>query len=172
VQNPDQQRLSWNNHLPVLLYIHNSVPTQAYGSIDRAVQEFNSHFNREIFRVAARGVGGDLAPKKDGYSTIYWFNTWDQKKSNEQARTTIQWVGAEIFEADMRINAVNFSYYFGTGETFSGLDLESLLVHELGHVLGQEHSVTTGSVMYFSLGQGQVRRKLNDQDLANLKCEY
>jgi hypothetical protein len=176
VQNPEQQRVSWQKHLPVKLYLHESVPNSAYAAIDRAIKEYNDKLGggQEIFRIIARGVGGDLNPHKDGYSMVYWFTDWDQSRSTEQARTTIYWSGTEIFEADIRINADpdNFSYYYGEDSNISGVDLMSLLVHELGHVLGLAHNVSSGSVMNFTLDNGQERRKLGALDLTSLKCEY
>jgi hypothetical protein len=176
VQTPEQQRVSWNKKLPVKFYIHESVPKEAYGAIDRAVDEYNQHLGggREIIRIVARGSSGDLSPQKDGNSIIYWFDKdkWDDSRKTEQARTTIYWSGAQIFEADIRINADDFEYFLAEEAPSVHVDLTSLLVHELGHALGLAHNVTHGSVMNLSLAEGQERRKLSDTDLANLRCEY
>lgn len=174
VQNADRQRVSWARHTPIKLYIHESVPTEAYPALDRAVNEYNVKIGKgkELLKIMARGVSGPLEPKKDGYSMIYWYKSWDSSRKNEQARTTIYWVGSEIFEADMRINAANFSYSLGESLDSTELDLTSLVVHELGHVLGLGHVVTPGSVMNFSLDEGQDRRHLSEGDLASLQCEY
>lgn len=172
VQNPELQRVSWDRHVPVKLFLHKSIPTEAYGPIDKAIAEINLKAGKELLRIIARGADGGLIPQKDGYSMIYWLKTWDNEKRTEQARTTIYWTGAEIFEADLRINAANFSYYLGEDPNFTKVDLQSLVLHELGHVLGLAHNVTTGSVMNFTLNEGQDRRTLSDDDLASLKCEY
>lgn len=174
VQNPELQRVSWKGRLPVKLLIHNSVPPEAYAAIDRAVAEYNEELGRgkEIYKVVARGVEGSLNPQKDGASMLYWFKTWDVNKPTEQARTTIYWSGVQIFESDIRINALNFDYNLTDSTTFSELDLQSLLVHELGHGLGLAHNGVRGSVMNFSLDEGQDRRKLGVVDLSSLHCEY
>lgn len=174
VQNAEQQRVSWKGRLPVKLYYHSSIPTGAYAALDKAVAEYNAHLGkgREIFRVVARGVDGVAEPRKDGNSMIYWMNTWDANKPTEQARTTIYWSGVQVFESDIRINAKNFDYYMGDASNFTNLDLTSLLVHELGHALGLAHNNASGSVMNFSLDQGQDRRKLTTTDIGNLGCEY
>lgn len=174
VQNPEQQRVSWKARLPVKLYIHNSVPINAYSAIDRAVDVYNKTVGggKEILKIAVRGADGALDPRKDGNSMIYWFDTWDPHKTTEQARTTIYWSGVQIFEADVRINAKDFKYYLGDSESFADLDLTSLLVHEFGHALGLAHNNSNGSVMNLSLDDGQDRRKLTDADVSNLHCEY
>lgn len=173
VQNPEQQRVSWNRQVPVKLYLHSSVPTEAYAAIDRAVEEINlkAGNGHDLIKIVSRGASGALDPKKDGYSMIYWYKDWSDSRS-EQARTTIYWQGAEIFEADMRVNADTFQYYEGEDTNFTNVDLQSLIVHELGHVLGLAHNATSGSVMNITLNEGQNRRKLGDMDLASLKCEY
>lgn len=172
VQNPDQQRVSWNRRLPVKLYIHKSVPAEAYPALDRAVSEFNSKLGQEIFKVIARGTDGALSPQRDGYSTIYWFDSWEADKTVEQARTTIYWAGVEIYEADMRINGRNFTYNYSSSTRFSNVDLDSLFVHELGHAVGLAHREMEVSVMDPTLADGEVRREFTASDLANLRCEY
>lgn len=174
VQNPDLQRVSWRGHLPIHLNLHKSVPKEAYDAIDRAVAEYNLKVGggQEVFRIDERGKDGELDPEKDGVSMIYWFDTWDPNKPTEQARTTIYWTGTEIFEADMRINAHNFTFNYGTETSFGDVDLDSLVLHELGHALGLAHNPTHGSVMNITLDNGQVRRKLGDVDMTSLKCEY
>lgn len=171
VQSPEQQRVSWGGRVPIKLSLHSSVPTEAYPAIERAIHQYNSRFGRELIRIHDRGVGGEGA-RRDGVSMLVWSSTWDPKMPTEQARTTIYWTGSEIFEADIRINAANFSYYMGENTSFSGVDLESLVTHELGHALGLAHNVTDGSVMNFTLEPSQERRKLGDVDMANLQCEY
>jgi len=174
VQNPEMQRVSWGRRLPVKMYVHQSVPVEAYPAIDRAIKEYNLKLGggKEVIKIIARGVSGDLNPRRDGYSMLYWFKSWDSNRRTEQARTTIYWTGSEIFEADVRVNAANFSYSLGENTNPTEVDLVSLLVHEFGHVLGLGHTVTSGSVMNFSLDEGQDRRELSGEDLASLKCEY
>jgi hypothetical protein len=174
VQNPELQRVSWGKHLPLKFYVHESVPQEAYAAIDKAVAEYNLRLGggREVLKIIARGTTGALDPKRDGYSMIYWFKSWDSNRPNEQARTTIYWTGSEIFEADIRVNADNFRYSLGENVNSTEVDLMSLLVHEMGHALGLAHTVTAGSVMNFSLDNGQDRRHLSESDLAGLRCEY
>lgn len=174
MQNSEQQRVSWKGKLPIKLYIHKSFPPEAIDSLKKAIDQYNSTLGggRELMRIEAQNVDGELEPRREGYSTIYYFKTWDENKATEQARTTIYWSGTEIFEADMRINALNFKYNLTDETTFTNVDLYSLLLHELGHVFGLAHNTSAGSTMNAILDEGQVRRKLSETDINNLKCEY
>jgi hypothetical protein len=171
VQNVDDQRVSWKGELPVHLRVHKSVPLEARPAIERAIAMYREVMGRDMFVIDAWGVDGPNNPQKDGYSTIYWMSTWEPERSKEQARTTLYWNGNEIYEADIRVNAVNFRFNFNGGKA-SQIDLESLMIHELGHVLGLTHDPTRGSVMNFSLDEGQIRRQIGVIDLASLHCEY
>jgi len=171
VQNADVQRVAWKRNLPVKLYLHKTVPQEAFAVIDRAIGQYNRKFSREMFTVVARGVDGPATSSKDGYSMLYWIRNWDANRPTEQARTTIYWAGAEIFEADMRVRG-DLSYSYSAEIASHEIDLESLLVHEFGHMLGLAHNATHGSIMNISLDQGQDRRVVTGLDETNLRCEY
>lgn len=52
------------------------------------------------------------------------------------------------------------------------IDFESLVAHELGHVLGLGHIETEGSIMRRKLGSGVMRRGLRRIELDSLLCGY
>ena len=175
VQNSDQLRVSWGSKLPVRLYVHHSVPKEYYGAIERAVKQWNDGLKqgRELIHIEGWGTTGLETPGRDGYSVIYWLSDWEASKPTEQARTTIYWTGNRIYEADMRINAHNFTFYGAeSSDSIVGVDLESLVIHELGHVLGLAHTTANGSVMVPSLASNTARRDPGTMDIQSLKCEY
>lgn len=173
IQNGASQRVSWKADTPAELYIHESVPMSYTSAVEAAVAEWNSRAGRTLIRLIPGRVGGGSSPKKDGYSVLYMMNSWESNKRTEQARTTIYWSGSRIYEADIRLNDKNFNFVVGEAEgTFYGVDLESLLIHELGHFLGLAHTHSRESVMYKSLASGDVRDHISDEDLDSLMCEY
>lgn len=175
VQNGDLQRVSWNSLTPMKLYVHHSLSLVKYPEMEKVVREaaqaWNDVAGRELIRVEAFNVGGEAQPRKEGYSTLYWLTSWDANKQTEQARTTIYWSGSQIYEADIRLNAQDHTFYVGSESTFTGVDLKSLLIHEFGHALGLAHA-TGVSVMNVSLNNGVARRKISEVDGDSIRCEY
>ena len=80
-----------------------------------------------------------------------------------------------ISEADMAINPTQPFSTDGTSETY---DLESTFVHEIGHMLGLEHSGVVGATMqprqvvnFLDLKQTSPRT-LSDDDIAGIRSLY
>lgn len=169
VQNSSVQRVSWKDAVPVHLYVHSSFPSQYLPALRSAMVQWEKALGRPLVRDAGV-VGAENAPARDGVSGIYWLNTWEDEKPGEQARTTIYWEANRIKEADIKINAKNFEYSLQPDGT--KVDIESLLVHEIGHVLGLQHNTESGSVMALVLDNGELRRSPAPADVASLKCEY
>ncbi len=62
---------------------------------------------------------------------------------------------------DMIFNP-NTNFYFGSNSPASNqYDFESVVLHELGHALGEGHSSTNSEIMYPSISNGVVKRVLN-----------
>ncbi|HVF54672.1 MAG TPA: DUF4214 domain-containing protein [Pyrinomonadaceae bacterium] len=81
-----------------------------------------------------------------------------------------------IFEGDV---AANPASQFSTDGTSGTYDLETTFVHEIGHMLGLEHSGIVGAIMQPRQGRngtyglpGIRRRTLSDDDRAGLRAIY
>lgn len=165
------QRVSWKNQFPIKLYIADTVPTELRESVRIAASQWNYKLSKEAIVV----LESDNIPKaanKDGVNVIYWIPDWTDGKTTEQARTTIHWKGDMISEADVLINAEDHTFSaFGALEP-TKIDFTSLMVHELGHVLGLQHVQESPSVMAPTLAQSTQRIIPTETDLNSLKCEY
>ena len=169
VQNADQQRVSWQSQTAVML-IDQSVPSVYRPAIERAAKTWNDKVGHEVIKIA--GVTTSTGPAQDGANVIYFLNTWEADRKNEQARTTVYWTGTKIYEADIRVNDKNFDFFWGDDTVPGKVDIESLVLHEMGHVLGLAHISEAKSVMAVSLPYAYLRRDLSQSDLSSIRCEY
>jgi hypothetical protein len=170
VQNAEGQRVGWNAHLPIKMYLDQSVPKEYYIAIQAAMNTWEAGIGHKIFEIA--GTNSNFAPGQDGRNVIYWVSNWDNASVDQQANTTLYWVDNQITEADIRVDTKNFIYSFSDTPSSSEVDMESLMLHELGHVLGRKHEDNVPSVMAKSLADGILRRNLFAADLTDVKCEY
>lgn len=186
VQNVYGQRISWKSKLPIKLVINSSVPVELRPSIHRAAETWQKQIGRKVFEISEDSSGGSTLPARDQKNGIYFLSEWESDRASEQGRTNVLWAGDEIQEADIRINAANFSYYdlnpkiligsFGVLKeqraTAEGYSFEALVLHEMGHFLGLKHREDQGTVMATHLAAYVNRTQLSTMDQSSISCEY
>lgn len=165
-------RVSWKTSTPVNFIITESVPTEFDSEIVAAVTRWNSTLGKNLL-TATRDNGFKNTPGTDRVNAIYWSTDWDSSQTTQQARTAVRWDITRLIDADIRINAKNF--YFSKTEdanTQGKVNLESLIVHELGHALGLVHISESASVMQTYLASGILRNQPGAVDVRSMNCEY
>lgn len=172
VQNAYGQRISWKDQVPIPLVVHADFPRDYIPALERATKVWENAAGHALFSIVNTNYKDSSTPAKDGKSVIYWLKTWETDKPTEQARTSIYWVGDQIREADLRVNDKNFDFYMDTSTEEKGVHLESLLIHELGHVLGLKHNDGSSSVMATYLALQVKRETLSSPDKDAMSCEY
>lgn len=173
VQNGQLQRVSWKGQFPIEFYIHESVPEEFISSIQSAMGQWEAKLGRPLFKIKGILEGPIDNSEKDGRNVITYMNQWDPDRNREQARTTILWLGDIIYESDIKLNGSgDFSFFSGPQPLSGKVDMESLVVHELGHVLGLQHNDAVPSVMATTLSSATMRREPKPIDIQNFKCEY
>ena len=81
----------------------------------------------------------------------------------------------EIVDADIEVNAtlpLLFDGQQSSGTIVGAHDLLSILVHEMGHVLGIDHSIDPDSIMQVDLPPRVVRTTLGADDVAAICAAY
>jgi len=186
VQNIYGQRISWKSNLPVTLIIHSSVPAELRPAVYRAAATWEKQLGHKVFEISENSSLLSATPSRDKKNGIYFLSNWESDKASEQGRTNVSWAGDEIQEADIRINASNFSYYdqnpkvligsYGLmteqRSTADGYSFEALVLHEMGHFLGLKHRESGGSVMATHLSPYTNRTALSATDEGAITCEY
>ncbi len=111
---------------------------------------------------------GYVADGPNVNAVILQDDDWKFKEDNNVAKTSVHFDSAtgEIVDADLEINtAVNL--FSTNSQQLAGdryLDLQSVITHEVGHMLGLSHSDRVDSVM-FALYKGPLKgRKLTRDD--------
>lgn len=183
VQNVYGERISWQSDVPVTMQLHADIPESMVPAILSAAESWEKTAGRKLFNIVTYPrYTGPINPHKDGVNVIYFMKTWEANRSSEQGRTSVYWIGDLIKEADIRLNGLDFGFYWNDqtltrSEKTSRLgqapvNFEALVLHELGHVLGLKHKDTNGSVMATYLASGDDRVNVAGVDETALRCEY
>ncbi|MBC7465574.1 MAG: matrixin family metalloprotease [Bdellovibrio sp.] len=165
-------RVSWKSDPPVNIIITSSVPSEYDSEILKAADIWNSVKGQQLVHIY-RDNSFKNDPGYDKVNAIYWMPDWDTDLSNQQARTSVRWDSSKLQDADIRINAKNFTFFKEGDESTAGkVHLQSLVLHELGHAVGLVHIEETASVMQAYLKSQTIRNKPGAVDTSSLSCEY
>ncbi|HEX8137141.1 MAG TPA: matrixin family metalloprotease [Pyrinomonadaceae bacterium] len=152
------------------------------GAIRRALLQWAAVSSIRFVETSANAQSVSPSTGGDGISLITVANTPENaalfQGSDRPGRTRVFFDPAtgQISEADI---ALNPAALFSTDGTFGTYDLESVLTHELGHLLGLEHSGMVGATMQPRLAVNGLYtlpafspRTLSEDDRAGVRSLY
>jgi Matrixin/Carboxypeptidase regulatory-like domain len=152
------------------------------GAIRRAMLQWAGASSIRFVEASSNAQSVSPSTSGDGISLITVANTPENaalfSSSDRPGRTRVFFDPAtgQISEADI---ALNPSALFSTDGTFGTYDLESVLTHELGHLLGLEHSGMVGATMQPRLAVNGLYtlpafspRTLSEDDRAGVRSLY
>lgn len=183
----------WSRTGPILFYTSEEMPEPVVEHLRRAMATWEAAVGKQLFIYQGVEIqkGQDFdslyAPLDDKINGHYFDYTWtlSTSKSPSVLATTL-WENSptdvgSIVKADIRYNAEFYIFGDALSEFSEGkrtiVDMESLALHELGHLLGLSHVSPQDdkySVMNPSLfiGEGMMTRKLSSQDIIRIRQIY
>lgn len=138
-----------------------------FAAIQAAAATWSSAGANFAFGSGSTGSGdtGACSSAADGTNTI----GWQQQSGSILAVTCSLYSGTRETEFDMRISP---SWTWTTGSTGVQVDVQSVVLHELGHAAGLGHSSDASAVMYASYTAGSLKRALAQDDINGLLAIY
>lgn len=166
----NQQRITWGtNNLPITLYIDSSVPPSYVPVIEAAAATWNESstlaIGKSLFKIETSNPSTN--------NTIYFMTSWPAGwTTNEEAMTRDSFSGDSMYQTNVYIDAQNFQFDVTNSGNPNLVNLESLMIHELGHTVGLMHDLNVQSVMYPSLAFGQIRDTIDQVNINSIACGY
>lgn len=149
------------------------------GAAQRALKHWAAAANIQFLETASSAVSISPPNAGDGVSliTVAADNLAAFGSANSPGRTRVFYdSGGAIVEADIALNPAETFSSDGTAGTY---DLESTFTHEVGHLLGLEHSAVIGATMQPRQAKNGVyglpaltQRALSADDIAGVRSLY
>lgn len=161
----------WVNEFPIKIHLSTTFPEEHKTAVLEAIDIWNLSLNKMIFTLSEERDRSQT-PHKNNKNTIYWLNPWpyDIERIGSTFLHTIQ---NNIKEADIAINAQDYEISNENTIYIYQYNLRSLIVHELGHILGLDHNdESLSSIMKTHLDPTTLYHQVGHIDIENLNCMY
>ncbi|MGK0360066.1 MAG: hypothetical protein ACI9U2_002372 [Bradymonadia bacterium] len=176
---PDAPSLHWTQGYRVAIHVHtggyDGLPfNQVRGALEGALATWTAVAGAEIVFIRdPNGRDGDT-PAVDGINQIRFES--DRLPPEIDPDSVLAWTSpvsvtctGKLIEADITFNAV--SVRWDTADASRLSDIETVALHEIGHLLGLDHSRQRDAVMFPTV-QERLHRDLHADDRAGVRALY
>jgi hypothetical protein len=130
-------------------------------SWNAAGANFNFNYN---------GTHTHTGPSHNNVNEVMWQNT---SGGGALATTSIWYTGGNVQECDMVFWDAGITWHGGSSAPPSNMfDIQSVGTHEFGHFLCLDHTPIQAAVMYYAIGNGQMKRNLHQDDINGIFAIY
>ncbi|MGC9042643.1 MAG: matrixin family metalloprotease [Myxococcota bacterium] len=149
-------------------------------AIVKSFQEWESpdcttlRFERGEDTEEAKGSFNSLDIEANKNIIVWYYKDWPYEP-NGLALTTVTYDDktGKIYDADIELNGVfyRFDVVERTPSTYT--DIQNTITHEIGHMIGLDHTFNSDSVMYPTARAGEIKkRKLSQDDIDGVCAIY
>jgi hypothetical protein len=156
--------------LPIVIYINDSVPDKYRSDVRAALETWNDALSVPVFKYGGVDLG-PVRPRVESKNIVYWLDTWNTG-ANQQAVAAMVYRGNNILDADIKFNAQDFQFFIDGESGVDKVHFRSVVLHELGHVLGLGHIEGIDSIMNPTFADNTIRDQLFDIDKHDIRCQY
>ncbi|MEY4632221.1 MAG: hypothetical protein RIQ81_2341 [Pseudomonadota bacterium] len=185
--------------LPIEFRIGQQMDSQQKTGLEAAMKTWEIAVGKSLFRFVGvhENTDGDSFPDlysslRDSINGNYLDNNWKKTGKPDVVLATTIWNNsprdaAAIDTADVRFNSQDYvigdslrikgQYVESTGQYKDPVDMQTLALHELGHLLGLTHiaaEIDAVSIMnpYVYIGEGLTSRHLSEGDIERIQKIY
>ncbi len=138
-------------------------------AVDGAFRAWERVDHADVHVEAGEGAVSEVA--LDEIDGVFFDPAWPWDADTSMALATV-WADehGNVVAFDIRVNG---NVPWGTDGARDAFDLQAALTHEVGHVLGLDHSDVPDATMYSEHAPGESwRRQLHEDDLAGVRHLY